>query len=56
MKFFLIASSALILLTVVTGCETTNSSGSSTTAIPWNKPASWEGSGVLGAMGFQGSH
>jgi hypothetical protein len=30
--------------------------GATASAIPWNKPASWEGPGALGAMGFQGTH
>jgi len=53
----------LILLTVVlSGCQsaaddgTTTPASSSVSAIPWNKPASWEGTGALGGMMQQGSH
>ncbi len=60
MKYFIAISSLFILLFFLMGCETSTSSSSSaaasTSAIPWNKPASWEGAGTLGAMGFQGSH
>lgn len=48
-----------LLLLPLTGCELQRegSEGTSTaSAIPWNKPASWEGPGALGAVGFQGTH
>lgn len=58
------ASLLLILVVVVlTGCQsappddgTTTAASSSVSAIPWNKPASWEGSGALGGMMQQGGH
>jgi len=47
----------LILVTAVaTGCQSASDSGTTTpassgvSAIPWNKPASWEGAGALGGM------
>ena len=47
----------LLLLIACSGCETQEpDQTASASAIPWNKPASWEGPGALGAMGFQGTH
>ncbi len=46
----------LVIPLVITGCETEGAEHTaSQSAIPWNKPASWEGAGALGAMGL-GSH
>ncbi len=54
----------LILLTVLLcGCQSaphddpvTTPASSAVSAIPWNKPASWEGSGALGGMMQQGQN
>ena len=61
MKFSAIM--AILILTVFfTGCQsspdssTTSSASSSVSAIPWNKPASWEGAGALGGFTPQGGH
>lgn len=47
-----------IFLLGLGGCESMSDGSSSTSGnpIPWNKPASWEGTGALGGMGFQGTH
>ena len=52
---------ALILLTFVfVGCQsvpdpgTSSPASASVSAIPWNKPASWEGAGALGGFTPQG--
>jgi PBP1b-binding outer membrane lipoprotein LpoB len=54
---FLILLSTLFL----TGCQTSgqedpsaSASGAAVSSIPWNKPASWEGSGALGGFSPQG--
>jgi len=52
---------AMVFLVVLTGCEALGGSSdapssASASAIPWNKPASWEGAGALGGLGFQGTH
>jgi hypothetical protein len=55
---------SLILFSLVavfcTSCESVGNGSenntSSASAIPWNKPASWEGAGALGGLGFQGTH
>ncbi|MFV0414892.1 MAG: hypothetical protein ACK5NG_00840 [Chthoniobacterales bacterium] len=47
--FFLMAILSLTLLPL-TGCSTTDELGRSReTSIPWNRPAKWEGPGVLGS-------
>ena len=53
----------LILFTLLlAGCATppstdiTTPESSAVSAIPWNKPASWEGSGALGGFMPQGGH
>ena len=61
MNIFYSAFIAAALLVILTGCETLggsadSSSAASASAIPWNKPASWEGAGALGGLGFQGTH
>jgi hypothetical protein len=49
-----------IALFGITGCqngpENNSSSASGVSAIPWNKPASWEGAGALGGFMPQGGH
>ena len=52
-----------LLAAVLTGCQSappddpvTTPASSAVSAIPWNKPASWEGSGALGGMMQQGGH
>ncbi len=49
------------LLLLLTGCETapdntTSPASAAVSSIPWNKPASWEGSGALGGFSPQGGH
>lgn len=54
----------ILMATVLTGCQSatpddavTTPASSAVSAIPWNKPASWEGSGALGGMmQQQGGH
>lgn len=53
----------ILVATVFTGCQsaapddpTTTAASSSVSAIPWNKPASWEGAGALGGFMPQGGH
>lgn len=53
MRFCAVAA-ALALVTLLTSCapqdeatRTTNEAGGT---VPWNKPASWEGPGVLGSQ------
>jgi uncharacterized lipoprotein YajG len=52
----------LLIITVLTGCQSasddtiTTPASSSVSAIPWNKPASWEGAGALGGFSPQGGH
>jgi hypothetical protein len=48
---------------LLTGCQTSSqdeaaaaSSGAAVSSIPWNKPASWEGTGALGGFSPQGGH
>lgn len=51
---------SISLVTIFTGCQsapdeaTTTPASASVSAIPWNKPASWEGSGALGGFAPQG--
>ncbi|MFZ4115577.1 MAG: hypothetical protein ACOYK6_02495 [Chthoniobacterales bacterium] len=50
-----------LIAATLTSCESLengshDNSSVSASAIPWNKPASWEGAGALGGMGFQGTH
>ena len=58
MKFFLLLLAGLFLVTIFSGCESASDdpSSASASAIPWNKPASWEGAGSLGGFGMQGTH
>jgi hypothetical protein len=50
----------IIAILGMTGCETApepvSSSHTDVSAIPWNKPASWEGTGALGGFAPQGNH
>ena len=52
----------LFLLPLFEGCQSAPESGtaspasSDVSAIPWNKPASWEGSGALGGFTPDGGH
>ncbi|MBX9578254.1 MAG: hypothetical protein K2W97_07245 [Chthoniobacterales bacterium] len=56
MKLLLLTLLTTIPLFAMSGCETEGAEHTaSQSAIPWNKPASWEGAGALGAMGM-GSH
>ena len=56
MKFLFLSLLTLALLLGISGCETGGMDHmTSQSAIPWNKPASWEGAGALGGMGM-GSH
>ena len=46
---------------VLSGCESpqsepTSPASAGVSSIPWNKPASWEGSGALGGFMPQGGH
>ena len=46
---------ALVVLTALAGCETTPPPPSAASqrglsTIPWNRPAKWEGGGVLGSQ------
>lgn len=46
---------AVLLLIAASGCETTapppsEASQRGLTTIPWNRPAKWEGGGVLGSQ------
>lgn len=61
MKLFLSMALIAMISILLIGCESLgnsseNSSTASASAIPWNKPASWEGAGALGGLGFQGTH
>ncbi|MFI0347651.1 MAG: hypothetical protein ACH346_02595 [Chthoniobacterales bacterium] len=58
MKNFALLLVALSLTTIFSGCENLSDdpSAASVSAIPWNKPASWEGTGALGGFGMQGTH
>ncbi len=58
-----VVSSVIIFsfVMLLTGCESLgggseNNLPASASPIPWNKPASWEGAGALGGLGFQGTH
>lgn len=56
MKLLFLMLLTMIPLFVMSGCETEGvEHTASRSAIPWNKPASWEGAGALGAMGM-GTH
>jgi uncharacterized lipoprotein YajG len=53
--FFLILCMVLLAgCSTQTSNEITTPESSSVSAIPWNKPASWEGSGALGGFSPQG--
>jgi hypothetical protein len=49
----------LALTAILTGCQTAseptaNPDRAAVSSIPWNRPASWEGSGALGGFMPQG--
>ena len=49
----------LALTAILTGCQTAeeptaNPNRAAVSSIPWNRPASWEGSGALGGFMPQG--
>jgi hypothetical protein len=55
----------LLCILMLTGCSgigdtppspTDNPDRAAASMIPWNKPASWEGSGALGGFMPQGGH
>lgn len=51
----LVSLLALLLLPVFAGCETTapppsEASKRGLSTIPWNRPAKWEGGGMLGSQ------
>jgi len=56
------AASLIVVSTILlTGCQTSSQddapaagSGAAVSSIPWNKPASWEGTGALGGFSPQG--
>jgi len=60
--FHIILFAALSL--ILTGCQTPESNNdtlatpdrAAVSSIPWNKPASWEGTGALGGFMPQGGH
>lgn len=61
LKVFVSSVIIFSFLILLTGCETLGGSSennlpASASPIPWNKPASWEGAGALGGLGFQGTH
>lgn len=48
----------LAMIPLLGGCETApdhsaDGSGAAVSSIPWNKPASWEGTGALGGFAPQ---
>lgn len=54
MKNFLVAALIIAFCSAgLNGCassETTGASGRKVSSIPWNRPAKWEGGGVLGSQ------
>lgn len=64
MRRFILIFFTLYISTLLISCESlrndsennSSASSASASAIPWNKPASWEGAGALGGLGFQGTH
>lgn len=48
-KFFLPALLAMGCVLLISGCVTQDPNRARESSIPWNRPASWEGPGVLGA-------
>lgn len=56
MQVFFLTLFTIVIAFTMTGCETTDGEHTaSQSSIPWNRPASWEGGGMLGAMGM-GTH
>lgn len=58
MKISLLLTFSIFFAIAFSACETTSNdpTQASVSAIPWNKPASWEGAGALGGFGFTGTH
>lgn len=56
MKFLTLPLGALFLMIAFTGCATdpNDSTAASASSIPWNRPASWEGTGALGGFASPG--
>lgn len=58
----LLALLLLGALPLISGCQsapepsTSSAASTAVSSIPWNKPASWEGSGALGGFMPQGGH
>jgi len=52
-QFLVLTLGLLLLLNFLTGCASTGADANgSTSTLPWSKPESWEGNGMLGgAMG-----
>lgn len=59
MRYWVLALLSVTAFCLV-GCQsapepgTTTEASSAVSAIPWNKPASWEGAGALGGFAQQG--
>lgn len=56
-RFSIVA--ALAILSLLTGCQTApeptaSPNRAAVSSIPWNRPASWEGTGALGGFMPQG--
>ncbi len=59
LRLMLLLVGPLMLLSSCSSLESNaaeHESSALASPIPWNKPASWEGAGALGGMGFQGTH
>ncbi len=53
LRSFIFALAAIVLGGALSGCETPPASEASQrglSTIPWNRPAKWEGGGVLGSQ------
>lgn len=53
LRSFLLALAAIASSAFLAGCETTPASEASQrglSTIPWNRPAKWEGGGMLGSQ------
>jgi outer membrane biogenesis lipoprotein LolB len=49
----LAAAASLLLASCADTAETKQDDSNKVSSIPWNRPQSWEGSGMLGGMGTQ---
>lgn len=62
MKGFLSVILLASVVVILTGCQAETQDSLATpdraavSSIPWNKPASWEGTGALGGFMPQGGH